>query len=136
MGPQWTGNGRDAARDGATAAVVTAANDAAATGDAACPTYPPDAHGAHMAWQSPAEQASLAAVLDRMSRQRYGGTDREDALIEQFTSVGAARVSTDMALAARAALPGDVMHHNAVMDMRLQRIHPRAQVQHDAEAPS
>ena len=56
----------------------------------------------------------------RMNRQRYGGTAAEDDLIDRFNEIGAQRVTTDMALAARSALPGDVMHDNAGMDMKLR----------------
>lgn len=40
-----------------------------------------------------------------MNRQRYGGTATEDELIDRFNEIGADRVTTDMALAARSALP-------------------------------
>ena len=55
-----------------------------------------------------------------MNRQRHGGSATEDELIDRFNEIGAARVTTDMALAARSALPGDVMHLNAGMDMKLR----------------
>jgi hypothetical protein len=51
---------------------------------------------------------------------RYGGTEREDNLIARFGNLGHARIETDMALAARAALPGDAMHGNAIMDVKLR----------------
>ena len=63
---------------------------------------------------------TLAEALLRMNRQRYGGSATEDELIDRFNEIGAARVTTDMALAARSALPGDVMHLNAGMDMKLR----------------
>ena len=63
---------------------------------------------------------TLAEALLRMNRQRYGGSATEDELIERFNEIGAARVTADMALAARSALPGDVMHLNAGMDMKLR----------------
>ena len=63
---------------------------------------------------------TLAEALLRMNRQRYGGSAVEDDLIDRFNEIGAGRVTTDMALAARSALPGDVMHDNAGMDMKLR----------------
>ena len=63
---------------------------------------------------------TLAEALLRMNRQRYGGSASEDELIDRFNEIGAGRVTTDMALAARSALPGDVMHDNAGMDMKLR----------------
>jgi hypothetical protein len=63
---------------------------------------------------------TLAEALLRMNRQRYGGSATEDELIDRFNEIGADRVTTDMALAARSALPGDVMHDNAGMDMKLR----------------
>ena len=55
-----------------------------------------------------------------MNRQRHGGSATEDELIDRFNEIGAARVTTDMALAARSAPPGDGMHLNAGMDMKLR----------------
>ena len=55
-----------------------------------------------------------------MNRQRHGGSATEDELIDRFNEIGAARVTTDVALAARSALPGDVRHLNAGMDMELR----------------
>jgi len=63
---------------------------------------------------------TLAEALLRMNRQRHGGSATEDELIDRFNEIGADRATTDMALAARSALPGDVMHDNAGMDMKLR----------------
>jgi len=83
-------------------------------------------YGLHAAGASPfgppaAAGPTLAEALLRTNRQRYGGSATEDELIERVNEIGAARVTTDMALAARSALPGGgVMHLNAGMDMELR----------------
>ena len=73
---------------------------------------------------TPAAPVSVEqAMMDRMeemSRQRYGGTREEDALIESFNSRGAMRITVPMALAMRAAIPGDVMSGRAVCDVKLR----------------
>ena len=77
------------------------------------------ATGASAAGPPAAAGPTLAEALLRMNRQRYGGSATEDELIDRFNEIGAARVTTDMALAARSALPGGVMHQTAGMDMKL-----------------
>ena len=84
------------------------------------PMFDGYATGASAAMLATAAGPTLAEALLRMNRQRYGGSATEDELIDRFNEIGAARVTTDMALAARSALPGDVMHQNAGMDMELR----------------
>jgi hypothetical protein len=78
------------------------------------------ATGASASGPSAAAGPALAEALLRMNRKRYGGSATEDELIDRFNEIGAARVTTVMALAARSALPGGVMHLNAGMDMKLR----------------